>query len=253
MPCRSIIVLSTCGSLATACQGMPPPTARVPLVAPSPQVHPHPTTPSAARATEPPPAPAPPAVVTTVELDGAASSPCRALSSPHPRSGRLPSGLYNPMPSGILGGYEQDTGLDIAGFEMPVYALADATVVYAEAGHTRWPHGSPYTVLLELTEPLNHGDRTITHAWYAHLKELFVEKATDDDCLTVTGGTALGISGYANRSPHLHLGLLLDGDTEQSLGNFLLFDAVREVLGPFRHRQRLPAMPSHRAGLGYLP
>jgi hypothetical protein len=48
------------------------------------------------------------------------------------------------------------------------------------------------------------------------------------------------VSGFGNGSPHLHLGLPLDGGVEQSWGDYLLFDQVAEVLGPYRLRQRLP-------------
>jgi murein DD-endopeptidase MepM/ murein hydrolase activator NlpD len=158
-----------------------------------------------------------------------------------PRSEALPSGLFNPMPGGIVGGYPQDTGLDIAGFLLPVFAIADATLVYSEDGHTRWS-SDDRAVLLELDEPIPWHDRRITHAWYAHLRELDYQQPRDAEArVRVRGGDRLGVSGVANRSPHLHLGLLLDGVVDQRRGSFLLDDEVREVLGGWRRHQKLPA------------
>jgi hypothetical protein len=157
-----------------------------------------------------------------------------------PRSLPLPNGLFNPMPGGTLGGYEADTGLDIAGFHQPVFAIAAATLVYSEEGHTRWT-SDDRAVLVHLDEPIPWGDRQITHVWYAHLHELVYEQARGaHERYHVDGGAQLGISGVANKSPHLHLGLLLDGVTNQRWGSYLLADEVRAVLGNWRPRQRLP-------------
>ena len=59
------------------------------------------------------------------------------------------------------------------------------------------------------------------------------------------GGELLGISGTANRSPHLHLGLLLDGVVDQRWGSYLLDDEVRRVMGGWRLGQRLPRNSSY--------
>lgn len=147
------------------------------------------------------------------------------------------------MPGGILAGYRADTGLDIAGNRQPVYAIASGTLDYSEPGHTLWtgPGDTANTVRLELDEPVPFRGRMITHVWYAHLSALrFRQPEGAPERIHVDGGELLGISGVANGSPHLHLGLLLDGEVEQYAGTFLLEDAVREVLGGFDHGAKLP-------------
>jgi murein DD-endopeptidase MepM/ murein hydrolase activator NlpD len=165
--------------------------------------------------------------------------------SPAPR---LPSGLHSPMPGGYVAGYPVDTGLDIAGMSMPVYAIAAGTLDYAEAGHSAWtsPRDSPYSVRIELDEPIAFGGRRITHVWYAHLSALDVTQREGElPRRRVAAGERLGTSGVANGSWHLHLGLLLDGDVSQGWGTFLREEEVRVVLGgdrsPLRAGSRLPA------------
>lgn len=182
--------------------------------------------------------PGAPALVTT--------PPNHADTNPHgspPRSSALANGLYNPMPGGVMAGYRGDTGLDIAGNRLPVYAIATGTLDYSEPGHTLWtgPGDTANTVRLKLDEPIPFGERQITHVWYAHLSELRYQQAEGaDPRISIQAGEQLGISGVANSSPHLHLGLLLDNVVSQRWGSYLLEDEIREVLGGFRHRQRLP-------------
>ncbi len=152
------------------------------------------------------------------------------------------------MPGGFVGGYPGDTGLDIAGFHQPVYALAAGTLVYSEAGHTRWARDDS-AVLLLLDHPIEvrrHPSidaaprRWVTHVWYAHLSRLrFLQPSGAAHPVVVRGGELLGISGIANGSPHLHLGLILDGGTEQLWGSYLLDDECRLLLGGLRRGQRL--------------
>jgi murein DD-endopeptidase MepM/ murein hydrolase activator NlpD len=147
------------------------------------------------------------------------------------------------MPGAFTAGYAADTGLDLAGIKMPVFAVASGRVVYAEAGHSLWssPRDTDLAVLIELDEPLAFGDRSITHVWYAHLSELAFEQPSDATSRRrVHGGERLGTSGVANGAWHLHLGLLLDGVTTQRWGSFLLEDEIRQVLCGLRARQRLP-------------
>lgn len=171
----------------------------------------------------------------------AKAPPKRTIGS---KSKPLPNGLFNPMPGGVLAGYRADTGLDIAGNRMRVYAIAAGTLDYSEPGHTLWtgPGDTANTVRLALDEPIDWGERKITHVWYAHLSELvFHQKEGAKDRIHVEAGEWLGVSGVANGSPHLHLGLLLDGEVEQHSGTYLLEDEVRVVLGGLRHGHRLPA------------
>ncbi len=163
-----------------------------------------------------------------------------------PRSEPLPNGLHNPMPGGIMAGYRGDTGLDIAGNQHPVYAIAAGTLDYSEQGHTLWtgPGDTAHTVRLRLDEPIPYRGRLITHAWYAHLSELrYHQPEGADEPIHVAAGEQLGVSGVANGSPHLHLGLLLDDVVSQRWGSYLLEDQIREVLGGYGHRRRLPRNP----------
>jgi hypothetical protein len=165
---------------------------------------------------------------------------------PESLSPELSCGLRSPMPGSFTAGYSADTGLDLAGIKMSVHAIADGKVIYAEAGHSLWssPRDTDLAVLIELDEPLDAGDRKVTHVWYAHLSELaFEQPRLLSNHRRVVAGERLGTSGVANGSWHLHLGLLLDGDTSQRWGTFLLEDEARKVLCGLRARQRLPEMP----------
>ena len=172
---------------------------------------------------------------------------------------RLPSGLASPMPGGYLAGYPVDTGLDLAGIKKPVFAIASGWVEYAEEGHTAWnaPRDSKYAIRIRLDDPIRLADgRKVTHVWYAHLHAMAFEQPEDGGVLSghprkhrrVEKGEFLGISGVANGSWHLHLGMLLDGQTSQRWGTYLLEDEVRGVLAgvgaqPLRKGSRLADFP----------
>lgn len=160
-----------------------------------------------------------------------------------PRSAALPSGFHNPMPGGVMAGYQADTGLDIAGSPRPVYALASGTLDYAEPGHTLWtgPSDTANCVRFELDSPIPWKGRQITHVYYAHLSKLaHLQPEGAAPRRHVEAGELLGSSGVANHSPHLHIGFLLDGEVEQYWGTFLLADEVRKVLGGYRNGDVLP-------------
>ena len=156
----------------------------------------------------------------------------------------LRSGLSNPMPGGQMVGYAGDTGLDIGGTLRPVYAIASGTLDYSERGHTLWTGrgDTPNCVRIALDSPIERHGHEITHAYYAHLSELAFQKAEGSaERVHVDAGQRLGTSGYGRGSPHLHLGLLLDGNVEQDDWAYILReDAVREVLGKYRPGERLP-------------
>ncbi len=202
--------------------GLPETDVRL-LAAPAPT----PSTDPIAEAEPPPPPPPPP----------------ESLSPP------LACGLRSPMPGSYTAGYAIDTGLDLAGIKMNVHAIADGKVIYAEGGHSRWssPRDTDLAVLIELDEAIPAGDRKVTHVWYAHLSELaFEQPRTNTKRRRVVAGERLGTSGVANGSWHLHLGLLLDGNTSQRWGTYLVEDEAREVLCGLRPRQRLPPMEKPR-------
>jgi murein DD-endopeptidase MepM/ murein hydrolase activator NlpD len=179
-----------------------------------------------------------------------------ALAPPKARSTRLPSGLWNPMPGGVMAGYQADTGLDIAGTPRPVYAVAAGTIDYSEAGHTLWtgPSDTANCVRFELDEPIPYRGHRITHVYYAHLKTLeSVQHEGETPRRHVDAGEVLGVSGVARHTPHLHIGFLLDGEVEQYRGTFLLADAIRAILGPYRNGDRLPGDQAGRAGSAVSP
>ena len=159
------------------------------------------------------------------------------------KSKMLPSGLYNPMPAGVVSGYRADTGLDVMGIKMPVHAIASGFIDYAETGHTLWtgPRDTANCVRIELDEPLAYRGRRITHIYYAHLSKLeHVQAEGQSPRMRVEAGDLLGTSGVANGSWHLHLGFLLDGEVEQTWGTFLYENEIREVMGGYRNGNRLP-------------
>jgi len=160
-----------------------------------------------------------------------------------PLSRALPSGFHNPMPGGVMAGYQADTGLDVAGSPRPVFALASGTLDYSEPGHTLWTAASDTAncVRFELDAPIPWKNRRITHVYYAHLSKLaHLQPEGTTPRRHVEAGELLGTSGVANHSPHLHIGFLLDGEVEQYRGTFLLADEIRKVLGGYRNGDILP-------------
>jgi murein DD-endopeptidase MepM/ murein hydrolase activator NlpD len=149
------------------------------------------------------------------------------------------------MPGGFLGGWDGDTGLDIAGNRLDVYAIGAGTLDYSEWGHTLWTRGrdTPFSVRLALDEPIPWGNHRITHVYYTHLSEV---ETTQAEGVTnrkhVVAGEKLGVSGIGNGVPHLHIGLLLDGQVEQDSWTFILREGeVRKVMGNYKNGELLPA------------
>ncbi len=160
---------------------------------------------------------------------------------------RLRGGMHSPMPGGYVAGYPGDTGLDIGGFRLPVYAVAAGILDYSEPGHTRWMGDDDKAVRLELDVPIAFEDRNVTHVWYAHLHDLaFHQPEGVGHRIRVVAGERLGTSGIANRSPHLHLGFLLDGRVRQRAGTYLLAADIRKLLGSYRLGERLPSTARRR-------
>jgi murein DD-endopeptidase MepM/ murein hydrolase activator NlpD len=152
--------------------------------------------------------------------------------------------LRSPMPGGTMAGYQGDTGLDIAGRYLPVYAIASGVLEYSERGHTLWtgPNDTAMSIRVRLDAPIPFGTHRITHAYYTHLSALVTEQPESSTVKKhVASGERIGTSGIANGVPHLHLGLLLDGHVEQDSWEFILReDAIRRVLGGYRPGELLP-------------
>jgi murein DD-endopeptidase MepM/ murein hydrolase activator NlpD len=152
--------------------------------------------------------------------------------------------LHSPMPGGYLGGWGGDTGIDIAGDHLDVYAVAAGTLDYAEWGHTRWTRGrdTAYSVRLKLDEPIPWGDQKITHIYYTHLSKVMTEQAEGAKKRKhVVAGERIAVSGIGNGTPHLHLGFLLDNEVEQDSWTYILReDAIRKVMGGYQNGYLLP-------------
>lgn len=151
------------------------------------------------------------------------------------------------MPTGVLGGWAGDTGIDIAGDHLPVFALAAGTLDYSEWGHTMWTHGrdTPFSVRLALDEPIVWtGGHRITHVYYTHLSRVLTEQPEGStERKHVDAGEQIAVSGIGNGVPHLHLGLLLDEQVEQDSWEFILREGeIRKVFGGYHNGERLPRL-----------
>lgn len=162
------------------------------------------------------------------------------------------------LPGAQVAGYAGDTGLDLASPPAPVFALADGALEYSEPGHTVWTSrgDTPNSVRLRLDRPVRvaangrpladdetpaNDARMVTHVYYTHMSSLrfHVREGLDAE-QHVAGGTWLGRSGVGNGLPHLHLGLLTEGETSQTSWRFILReDQVRRALGGYRPGERL--------------
>jgi murein DD-endopeptidase MepM/ murein hydrolase activator NlpD len=152
--------------------------------------------------------------------------------------------LHNPIPGGTIGGWAGDTGLDISAQFLPVYAIASGTLDYSEPGHTRWTRGkdTPNSVRIKLDLPIPWKDgHKVKYVYYTHLSRLVsIVKESDTEKKHVDGGERIGVSGIGNGAPHLHVGLLLDGNVEQDSWDTLLVEGdVRKVFGGYRNGERL--------------
>jgi len=190
----------------------------------------------------PPASPALPVVVHPSESVDVPSPPIpAALLSPSLRN----TSLRSPMPGGFIGGWYGDTGLDIAGRYLPVYAIADGTLEYSEKGHTLWTGkgDTPFSIRIRFDAPIPWGkDRHVTHAYYTHLSELVTDQPESSvKKRHVVAGERIAVSGIGNGVAHLHFGLLLDNQVEQDTWEFILREGdVRKVMGDYKNNQALP-------------
>jgi murein DD-endopeptidase MepM/ murein hydrolase activator NlpD len=156
--------------------------------------------------------------------------------------------FHSPMPGGYVGGWSGDTGLDVAGNRLPVYAIAAGTLDYSERGHTLWMTApdTPFSVRIALDEPVPYnGGHRVTHVYYTHLSHLEFEQPEGAPTrIHVEAGERIGTSGIGNGVPHLHLGLLLDGLVEQDTWDGILREQeVRRILGGYKNGELLPKVP----------
>ena len=152
--------------------------------------------------------------------------------------------FHCPMPGGYVGGWFGDTGLDIAGTRLPVYAVAAGTLDYAARGHTLWmsPPDTPHSVRIAFDVPVPWKGHLVTHAYYTHMSRLEVEQPEGAPVRRhVEAGQLLGVSGVGNHVPHLHLGLLLDGLVDQdSWAGILREDDIRQLFGGYKNGELFP-------------
>lgn len=175
-----------------------------------------------------------------------------------PRSGTLRNAkLFDPMPGGGIGGWGGDTGLDIIGDHLDIFAVAAGTLDYSEWGHTRWTTGkdTAFSVRLALDEPIPWKDKLITHVYYTHMSAVDVNQVEGaKEKRHVQGGEHLGVSGVGNGTPHLHLGLLLNREVEQDSWEFILREGeVRSVLGGYKNGETFPRSDRPKGPGSWLP
>jgi len=171
---------------------------------------------------------------------------------PGPRSPSLRDGrFHDPMPGGYIGGWYGDTGLDIAGNHLPVYAVAAGILDYSERGHTLWMTApdTPFSVRIALDEPVAwKGEHRVTHVYYTHMSKLLVDQPEGAPVRRhVEAGELIGVSGIGNHVPHLHLGLLLDGLVEQDSWDGILREGdIRKLFGGYKNGELLPSLSRAR-------
>lgn len=106
-------------------------------------------------------------------------------------------------------GYEHG-GIDIhCAMGTPIYACADGTITYSEAGHTsnNKPHETAFSVKIKLATPFTYNGYKYVSAFYTHFSKLVydvAEGSKKSGTIAVKRGDLLGWSGTANYAPHLH-------------------------------------------------
>ncbi|MCL2423530.1 MAG: peptidase inhibitor family I36 protein [Micrococcales bacterium] len=139
-------------------------------------------------------------------------------------------GLYRPI-SGTDIGNAGDSGLDISAPKgTPVYAVADATINYAEYGHTPWttPPDTPYSIGMTLDTPVVVNGVEYRYVFYTHLSSLDINKKDGSSTVVrVKKGQLIGRSGLGRAVPHLHISFY------QSRSNlkYLSMEETRKLFG----------------------
>lgn len=154
------------------------------------------------------------------------------------------SGVVNPVPSQNIaankGGYAADTGLDIlTPIGSKVVSSVSGILEYAEKGHVAQmgQDANPnmpgmqdqHSVRIALDKPFSYKGKIVNFFYATHLYELANGVKNKKD-IKITAGTALGLSGVANKVPHVHVGYV--GDRAQN--SFLNYMEVKSMLSSAR-------------------
>lgn len=149
-------------------------------------------------------------------------------------------GVVNPVPSQKIssnkGGYAADTGLDIlTPVGSKVVSSVDGILEYAEKGHVAQMgqdanpnmagHQDQHSVRIKLDKPFSYKGKKVNFFYATHLYELD-SRVKDKKGIKITAGTPLGLSGVANKVPHIHVGYVED----RAQTKFLNYLDVRSLL-----------------------
>jgi hypothetical protein len=128
----------------------------------------------------------------------------------HTPRGRHVDATRNAMPAGVLSGWAGDTGLDIAGSHVPVFAIAAGTLDYAESGYTRWTAAkdNAFSVRLRLGDPFPR-DSTVRTTCICIMHVFFRAKRQPSQGAPRSASTWMQAnpSGLGNRERHNAPGL----------------------------------------------
>lgn len=149
-------------------------------------------------------------------------------------------GVVNPVPSQKIssnkGGYAADTGLDIlTPIGSKVVSSVDGILEYAEKGHVAQMgqdanpnmggHQDQHSVRIKLDKPFSYKGKKVNFFYATHLYELD-SRVKDKKGIKIAAGTPLGLSGVANKVPHIHVGYVEDREQNK----FLNYLDVRSLL-----------------------
>jgi hypothetical protein len=154
------------------------------------------------------------------------------------------SGVVNPIPSQNIasnkGGYAADTGLDIlTPIGSKVVSSVSGTLEYAEKGHVAQmgQDANPnmpgmqdqHSVRIALDKPFSYKGKTVNFFYATHLYDLAIG-VKNKKGIKISAGTPLGLSGVANKVPHVHVGYVED----RSQNSFLNYLEVKSMLSSAR-------------------
>jgi hypothetical protein len=154
------------------------------------------------------------------------------------------SGVVNPIPSQNIasnkGGYAADTGLDIlTPIGSKVVSSVSGTLEYAEKGHVAQmgQDANPnmpgiqdqHSVRIALDKPFSYKGKKVNFFYATHLYDLAIG-VKNKKGIKISAGTPLGLSGVANKVPHVHVGYVED----RAQNSFLNYLEVKSMLSSAR-------------------